>query len=388
MHYFQSYYFLEAQDILGKYEYPEPFHLFIKKYFKANKKYGSRDRKIISALLYGFFRIGEQAHLGTTQAMAMGAYLVGELPHEWFKKYVIWGQDMYHVSLEEKLEFLLDQEIEILVNMHNPLSGHVSEIDYLESILVQANVFIRVRKDKKLITQALKLAEISYTELENNAIGFAEGLKLSEVLPIEKDYVIQDLSSQYLCSKIQLQPKDKVWDCCAASGGKSIAMADVQPTIELFVSDIRVPILQNLKDRFAKYGIRNYHVFPHDASQPAQWVNNNMPTNSFDVIVCDVPCTGSGTWARTPEQFYFQSELDVSMYADRQLQILQHVWPFVKKGGSIYYMTCSVFAAENEDVISLFVTQQPNAIVDFQEIKLGAEYKADSMFICKIIKNE
>jgi 16S rRNA (cytosine967-C5)-methyltransferase len=386
MAYFQSYYFLEAQDILGKYEYPEPFHLFIKKYFKANKKYGSRDRKVISALLYGFFRIGEQAHLGTTQAMAMGAYLCGELPYEWFKKYIVWGEDMYHVALDEKLEFLYDQEIDIHINLYNALSDSISDVDYLESILVQANVFLRVRKDKRLIMQALKLADVDFVELPNNAIGFAEGLKLSEILPIEKDYVIQDLSSQYLCSTIALQPSYKVWDCCAASGGKSIAMHDAQPSIELFVSDIRVPILQNLKDRFAKYGIKNYHVFPHDASAPAQWVNNNMPAESFDVIVCDVPCTGSGTWARTPEQFYFQSELDVSMFAERQLAILENVWPFLKKGGSLYYMTCSVFASENEDVIAQFLMKQSDAEIHSQELKLGAPQQADSMYVCRLMK--
>jgi 16S rRNA (cytosine967-C5)-methyltransferase len=388
MHYFQSYYFLEAQDILGKYEYPEPFHLFIKKYFKQHKKYGSRDRKIISALLYGFFRIGEQPHLGTTQAMAMGAFLTAELPHEWFKKYVIWGEDMYHVSLPEKLDFLEDQQIEIAIPVKNQLSEGLFELDYLESILCKPRVFIRVRKDKKLIKEALKKAEVDFTEFGESTIGFEEGLELNKILPIEKDYVIQDANSQYLCSQFVIPANAKVWDCCAASGGKSIAAYDLQQTAQLFVSDIRDTILINLKERFAKYGIKNYHVFPHDASLPAQWVNNNLPHNSLDVILCDVPCTGSGTWARTPEQYYFQSEIDFTLFTERQSLILQHAWPFLKPGGKLYYMTCSAFAAENEEVISTFLTNNTNAELVEMQLAIGIEMRADTMFIAQLSKAE
>jgi 16S rRNA (cytosine967-C5)-methyltransferase len=91
-----------------------------------------------------------------------------------------------------------------------------------------------------------------------------------------------------------------LWDCCAASGGKSILAYDQFSSLKLTVSDVRASILSNLRKRFERAGIRHYASFVADITSPRFQLNK-----TFDIVLCDVPCSGSGTWSRTPEQLSF-----------------------------------------------------------------------------------
>src|SRR5690606_27157702 len=112
--------------------------------------------------------------------------------------------------------------------------------------------------------------------------------------------------------------KLSVWDCCAASGGKSILAKDILKNIQLTVSDIRKSILINLEKRFASAGIKAYTAKVADLTDPSFSHSPLAPSerfsragthhSAFDLIICDAPCSGSGTWARTPEQLYNWTE--------------------------------------------------------------------------------
>jgi 16S rRNA (cytosine967-C5)-methyltransferase len=99
----------------------------------------------------------------------------------------------------------------------------------------------------------------------------------------------------------------------------------------------------------------------------------------FDIILCDAPCTGSGTWARTPEQLYFFNEKEIQAYQQKQQQIAWHVWEQLKPGGWMVYITCSVFTSENEAVVE-FVSQQPRARLLSAQYLKGYELQADTLF--------
>ena len=98
------------------------------------------------------------------------------------------------------------------------------------------------------------------------------------------------------------------------------------------------------------------------------------------MIIADVPCSGSGTWARTPEQLYFFKEDKIEYYNKLQKNILSGVIPFMKPGGSLLYITCSVFSKENEEVVNYIVENHKLKLVKM-ELITGYKEKADTLFV-------
>ena len=181
---------------------------------------------------------------------------------------------------------------------------------------------------------------------------------------------------QALCEKNKPAENLSIWDCCAASGGKSILLTDIlQQKINLTVSDIRPGSISNLHQRFKKAGIKNYQHFITDISSP----KNKLPSTSYDIIICDAPCTGSGTWSRTPEQLYFFNPSAIAGFAEKQKKIAANVLPYLKQDGLFFYITCSVFKKENDEVAG-YIQQQNMQLLQMQYL-YGDDKKADSMFV-------
>ena len=216
-------------------------------------------------------------------------------------------------------------------------------------------------------------------------IALPAATSLENLLDLNLDYVVQDLSSQRVGEFIQpLLPVTikSVWDCCAASGGKSLLLLDQYPKIELTVSDIRTSILQQLKVRFKQAGISNYQSLVLDLTQ------QDFPNTAtqFDLIIADVPCTGSGTWARTPEQITKQTEVLLIEYTSRQRSILSRLPASLKPGGYLLYCTCSVFASENEEQVN-WLQQQYGFSLCKQTLLNGIAEHADTLFVALLQKN-
>ena len=176
-------------------------------------------------------------------------------------------------------------------------------------------------------------------------------------------------------SILNSQLSTKLWDCCAASGGKSIMAYDINPNIQLTVSDKRESILKNLHERFEKAGIKNYNSFIADLTT----TNYKPPTTNFDLIIADVPCTGSGTWSRTPEQLYYFKEQKINEYSFLQKKIVENVIPHLKNNGHLLYITCSVFKKENEEVVD-FIKEKFQLKLIKMELLKGYEMQSDTMF--------
>jgi 16S rRNA (cytosine967-C5)-methyltransferase len=175
-----------------------------------------------------------------------------------------------------------------------------------------------------------------------------------------------------------------VWDCCAASGGKSILAFDSLKNIRLTVSDTRKNILENLKKRFAKAGIKNYRSFVSDLSIsfPQQSISEK-----HDLIIADVPCSGSGTWARTPEQLCFFTEEKIDDYAILQQKIVSNATRVLNENGYLLYITCSVFKKENEDNID-FIQENLNLQLIKSEYLQGDQMEADTLFAALFKKTD
>ena len=298
----------------------------MKKYFAANKKHGSKDRKNITALCYAHFR-------NTANTF----------------------------PLTDLLSDAINKDVFIASHKEQPL------------------LFVRVRPwQKETVIAKLKASAIPFESIGEDALSFINTTTIQDVLAINKEVVIQDLSSQAIANLLKHIPTKQgkpmmVWDACAASGGKTILLFDFLSNINIHISDIRISILANAEKRLHEAGIRPASVQVIDLTEPFEI------KKQFDVVLADVPCSGSGTWGRTPEQLAFFNKVQLDKYTALQSQIVTHLIPSVAIGGYLLYATCSVYKSENEDrVASIMATGQFKLIE--QAYYKGYTQKADTLF--------
>lgn len=380
-----------AVSIIEKYNGAEPFHLYLKKYFSEHKKHGSGDRKKISSLCYEYFRIGKAVSnsFDVKEKILLASFLTGNIPvfllNEYHKEWLSWIQ----LSLTEKIEKVsLFFSIEKLFPFRKELSKEIDFSKFNRSFLTQPRLFIRIRPGKAFnVFNNLKSAGILFETINENCLAFNQNEKITGILKIDKEAVIQDYNSQrvadfFLPVNSSEKYPLKVWDCCAASGGKSILAFDHLQKIVLTVSDKRKGILDNLKLRFSKAGIKNYQSFVADLSLGKIIEEIKVPQ---DFIMADVPCSGSGTWSRTPEQLLFFSENKINEYAHLQIKIVTNAVKYLSKRGYLLYITCSVFKKENEENVNYFQENLNLDLVKSGYLK-GYEMKADTLFAALFTK--
>lgn len=387
-----------AVQLLQQYNGSQPFGSFIKQYFGQHKKYGSKDRKNISHLCYAFFRLGKALpQLPVEERILTGLFLCSHEPNELLQNLKpVWNSNT-QLAFNEKIQ-LLDLD-------HSPLTIHdvfpwkkelSNEIDYTSfcaSFLNQPDLFLRIRPGKaSTVKGKLQQAGIAFQELGNSCLALPNASKIDTVIEIDKEAVIQDHSSQRIgelmdfirdtrtshpapSTSLSVHGAPRVWDACAASGGKSILAYDIFKHLDLTVSDIRQSILFNLEKRFATAGIRNYHSFVGDLSSSLFNIRNSL----FDIIITDVPCSGSGTWSRTPEQLYYFEPQQIDKYSALQKNIVSNAIPYLKPGGFLLYCTCSVFKKENEEIVD-FIQQQHSLQLKQSALFTGYTMKADTLF--------
>ena len=290
----------------------------------------------------------------------------------------------------EKISFIgEDFSTDEIFPFVNELGKDIDAKKFCYSFLIQPDLFVRIRPNEK--AEVLKKLESikDYKLLNNdNSIAFENSTKIDNLFEVDKEVVIQDYNSQqvfnYLPSYLDTNKisSPAVWDCCAASGGKSILLNDLlHEKLKLTVSDVRENILINLRQRFATAGIQSFKHFVADIGK----VGFKHPLAEQDIIVCDVPCTGSGTWSRTPEQQCFFKRSEIEKFNNKQKQIVTNVIPHLKKEGLLVYITCSVFKKENEDVVN-YLQEKLHLQLLHQELLKGYDSKADTMFVAILKK--
>ena len=381
MQYLHSY-LSTAKKIIELYKGEIPFSHFLKNFFSLEKKYGSRDRKMIASLCFNYFRIANSFSKDEIEkGLITGVYLFTNTQNEFLLNYNKEWNDSITLPIEQKAA-LAGLSIGKLFPFNHELSADIDMVKFNLSFLQQPDLFIRIRPGKKsVVKQKLDVSIIPFKEISHNCLAFSNGTKLDDILEINKDAVIQDLSSQNVANLFKLMhlpAKPLIWDCCAASGGKSIMAYDYFPDNILTVSDIRASIIQNLKTRLNEAGVKQYTSFIADLTNLSE-VTARIGEQKFDLIICDAPCSGSGTWGRTPEQLLFFKETEINKYSTLQKKIVQNILLQLKKGGYLLYITCSVFKKENEEV-SDFILQNSNFQLLYQQLLKGYNDKADSMY--------
>lgn len=317
-----------------------------------------------------------------------GLFLCSDNPNDLLENLKPEWNDKVSIGLDKKIELLGSSFLlaDVFPWKEN-LSNGINYQKFCESFFVQPDLFIRLRPGKEdKVLEKLADKNIQFKTIGKTCIAFPNASKIDEVIETDKEAVIQDCNSQKTIEALKenfenLTKAFSVWDCCAASGGKSILAKDILPDFDLTVSDIRESILSNLQKRFARAGITQYRSFVADLSKPFT-KNSHGP---FDVVIADVPCSGSGTWSRTPEQLYYFAEGTIDKYAALQKKIVGNIMPHVKPGGYLLYITCSVFEKENEDAVA-FIEEKFDFKVKQMKVLAGYDNRADTLFTALVKK--
>jgi 16S rRNA (cytosine967-C5)-methyltransferase len=358
-----------ATEIIEDYDGKVPLSAWLKDFFRENKQMGSRDRKTISEMVYGFYRIGNNHYPSIEERIIAYLNVAGTLP------------DMRDYFASKGLISSPPDPGKIFP-FSSLLSDGIEAVQFSRSFLVQPDLFIRIRPgNMQRVAAKLQSNQIPYESCGNDCIRLPNSSKIDEILKLDMEAVIQDKSSQRTASLINeaviLTGNENIslWDCCAASGGKSILAYDTIPNINITATDIRESIIANLRRRFEAAGISAYESFVSDVSTR----EGSFPSSTFDIVLADVPCSGSGTWARTPEQLFFFKEHTIDYYSHLQRKIVSKVITAMKPGAALVYITCSVFRQENELVVEHIVSKHGLHLVRSELIK-GYHDKADTMF--------
>ncbi|MFN0082652.1 MAG: Fmu (Sun) domain-containing protein [Ferruginibacter sp.] len=372
-----------AVKVIQTQQQGEPLVHHLKRFFAADKKFGSKDRKHIASLCYNYYRLGKALkNTPVEERIVIAAFVCNGENSPFLAAVNPSFNEKIELSLTDKLAFVGIDTFDIFPFM-DELGIEVHREKFALSFLSQPLFFLRIRPGKEaMVVEKLAQNKIEFEEITTSCLALQQGFKTEQFFEINKEVVVQDRNSQKVFKYLQqpdvfLKKDISVWDCCAASGGKSILLHDVlHGHVQLHVSDVRAGILSNLRVRFKEAGIKKYDAFTVDLLQE----NVVDINNKFDLIICDVPCSGSGTWARTPEQLVFFTAQKIVEYAVMQYKIAAEALKHLDKSGLFFYITCSVFKNENEEVVDYLQKKFCLQILQMEYLK-GYETKADTMFV-------
>lgn len=426
----------------------KPADRLLAAYLRDRRELGSRDRRVISEIVYGCFR-----WWGWTQKVLPGSFIealvkaprnthdAGQtdrtiLPEEqrFGKNWQDWCRVLYATSVLEQrpadqltaywAELLRMQESETNPTVvMSKLAHHQGEnYEWKREDLIPAWVGSQLSKDVEpgQLSDWLQkrpplwlriqspdrpsvLSELTSLELLPAAHAkVADAVKIDAnrqnlyTLPVYKEgrVEIQDLASQAVGLVCAPKPGERWWDACAGGGGKTLLLAQLMRSKGTIVAtDIRSFVLDELKLRARRAGFSNITT--------REWKGKPLPKDkaTFDGILVDAPCSGSGTWRRNPAARWCIEPADITRLVTLQTQLLTNAAASLKPGGTLIYSTCSIFECENRAVAAAFAAAMPEFVLTpFMNPITGAETDGmlqirpwdgdcDGMFVAKFVRS-
>jgi 16S rRNA (cytosine967-C5)-methyltransferase len=207
-----------------------------------------------------------------------------------------------------------------------------------------------------------------------NAVIISPAVPVKDVPGFAQGHVsVQDAGAQLAANWLDLQDGHKVLDACAAPGGKTVhclELADVDMTALDLNPERLARVAENLSRFRASRGSAGAAVTAKgpvapdcklkvgDARLPSTWWDGTL----FDRILADVPCSASGIVRRHPDIRWRRQRGDLATFSAQQLEILNGLWPLLKPGGKLLYVTCSLFAQEGHEVIAKFMQNRRHVV--------------------------
>ena len=251
----------------------------------------------------------------------------------------------------------------------------------MERMRDRAAVFIRVnrmRTDRDALRTRLEAEGIQSepVSLATTALQVGQGVRGLRNAASFRDglFEIQDAASQAVAEAVPLPNGARVLDFCAGGGGKALALA-ARGCGEIFVHDANPGRMADIPERAARAGAR-LNILPAGRLESA---------GPFDLVICDVPCSGSGAWRRQPEAKWRLDVAELGRTEALQAKILERVSEFVRPGGAIAYMTCSLLWTENEARVAGFLENHPGWQRE-KELRLSPLEGGDGFFFAHLRK--
>lgn len=206
---------------------------------------------------------------------------------------------------------------------------------------------------------------------------------------------VQDGAAQLAAYLVEPQAGERILDCCAAPGGKTMHLLELQPQLKLVQAlDIEAQRLERVEQNCQRLGLKA-QIICGDASKPEQWWDGEQ----YDKILLDAPCSATGVIRRHPDIKWLRKAKDIEALSELQAKIIDAIWPLLKPGGTLVYATCSILKQENEQQIQAFLQRQSQAqhmqIEASQNAQaqsqlgwqlLPGEWQQDGFYYCKLRK--
>ena len=402
-------------------------NITLNKYFNQYKV-EEQDKRFISEVVYG--SIKNKLYL----EHILKSYSKGRVKP---KVKVILLMSIYQLLFMDKTPnfAVIDEAVKLSKKIAGNITGNASNLDLkyknaTEKFCIEnrcPSELYHILKEQYGVEKAQKIV-VSFNEKSKNSIRFnplkitkkelierlGDAVSKSEICEgslvlnklnldsnlFKKGYdIIQDEASALVASSIglPLDKKYKILDTCAAPGGKSLHIASKYFNSSLISCDKYIHKLKLIEDNKEKLGITNIEVKEQDAT-----LNNTSFNNKFDIVICDVPCSGIGVIKNKPEIKYKITNSYVEDIAKLQYDILENSKKYVKQKGILMYSTCTIDKRENIENIEKFLKENKdfslesislnNSIVKTRkngvlEI-LPDEYSCDGFFIAKLKKME
>lgn len=366
----------------------------IEKSFKAHRKWGRRDRRVVSETVYEIVRnhlalqlIADRLNFKADPHLKLvfiwleafqDQFELPDHPLSGRKDEILKIRDSLKDWQKESIPLWLDQE---MIRQR----GKEEWVPLRKNLNEQAPVFLRsnlLKADADLVKASLESEEFQVEKLGGEALRLkARKNVFSSKAFKEGFFEVQDLHSQKVVDLLDPQPGECVIDACAGAGGKTLHISSrMKNKGKVIALDISEPKLSQLKKRARRAGVHNLEIKTIDSSKVIKRLKGRA-----DRLLLDVPCTGLGVLRRNPDTKWKLTWERAKELEEIQRQILSEYVTMLKEGGVLVYSTCSLLPSENKLQIQNFLESHPHFRLEKEMELFPAPQHGDGFYMARLI---
>lgn len=374
---------------------------------KQNKNFGSRDRSMIAETVYDIVRwklkyeyIADQLQLTTYKSLILISFLNRNYT---LKNVEILGiendkiielqsiiqqavsiphidqsypKELYDFCLEnigEKWHLLavaLNKKPSVFIRVNTlkwPMNNGQSQMEDFISLLKKENIDSVITKEQNCI-QILSKNNLKNSDLYKQGLFEFQDIGSQEI----GNFLFNAIENKSILNEI------KILDLCAGAGGKTLYLsALLNNKGKIYATDYKAARLKNLQQRATQAGCKNIEIIDFKDAKKLK---------NIDIVLIDVPCSGTGTFKRQADLKYKITEEKIKEYQSIQASLLNEYKSIIHKNGKIIYATCSILPQENELQIQNFLNSNSSFRLNTSEQLLPTEYDGDGFYMAELQK--
>lgn len=368
----------------------------LEKIFKKNKLWGSRDRGFVAEMVYDMVRWKRKINFASSDSLKkkhywdfIGAWIImndADLPD--FEEFGRLKRDKILAATREayrhpEIENSLSDDLNKigLEELGDKWYEEIKELNYPAVAILRVN---NLKTNAQELKAKFKEQGIEIAKLKRYDDAYVLKEKTNLFLTDEFKngwFEMQDASSQLVGPFTEVKPGMRVVDTCAGAGGKSLHLANLMENKGQIISmDIYQNKLNELKKRAKRNGAHNIQTKLIDTKQLKRW------KGTFDRVLIDAPCTGSGVLKRNPDAKYKINQEFLNNVKATQAEVLENYSKLMKDDGLLVYATCSIFPSENNKQIEHFLKNHSEFKLIEEKKIWPSETGFDGFYMAKLAK--